>query len=285
MSFDLFFYVGGATAPQSWDRLSAWADEQRHFHRRVAAGGGFELFYENPATGVYFSIIQADPLPPNAATQHLTPASLAFNLNFMRARFFAIEAAEIVADLATRLELLVYDPQRGEVGRPTAAQLVDSWCRGNHAGVLAMRAMGQALPFMAAQNADAFWRYCFDLARVKKTLGKDVFVPELVAVRRGDVALRLAILLKPTQYVMPPADLFYIDRNGALLAVRADHVHAALGSLCKPARELPGVSLITESVLFRAGVMDAWDRFYETVPVECPVNQLERLKADGFVDL
>ncbi len=284
VSFDVFFYRGSTTQP-SWDPLLAWADEKKHFARQTTPRGGFQLRYENPSTGVCFSIAQEEPPPPNPRTAHLAPAYLAFNLNFMRARFFAIEAAELVQDLAARLDLVAYDPQSGGVGRPTAAELVASWCRGNQHAVAAARSLGQQIPRMDVQRADAFWRYRYDFADVKRQLGEEVFVPQLVAVRWGEHALRLAILLKPAVYVMPPADLFFIERDGAPHIVRAEHVNAALGALCAPHHERPAVSFIGERRLFEPEVMKAWDSFYETVPVECPLSALEKLGPDAFVDV
>ena len=52
-------------------------------------------------------------------------SDLAFNLNYMRARFFAIEAAELVQDLTRRLDLVAYDPQSGAVGQPLERMRVD----------------------------------------------------------------------------------------------------------------------------------------------------------------
>lgn len=283
MSFDLHFYFAGPNRPSSFDLLFAWSDEHRFF-RRASANGGVQLSYENPDTGVYFSLAQSNPPPPNPLTFALAPAYLAFNLNFMRPRFFALESMELVVDLFKRLDLVAYDPQAGQVGRPTAAMLVDVWCRGNQAAVGAMRALGRAqMPWMHPDAADAFWRYCKGYGARKSAL-REVFVPQLAAMRRGDVAVRVAILLEPTSYVVPPADLFFVKRNGAMHLVRAEHVHAALGHLYRPLDDAPEFRSIPQNVLFDPGVMDAWDRFYRTAPLEGPLASLQSLSADAFVD-
>jgi len=285
VSFDLFFYLNGPARPQGWEPLFAWAQEKRFFDRRGTANGGFQLWYENPESGVYFSLAQAHPPPPNAMTQQLAPAYLTFNMNFMRPRFFALEAAPVLVDLVTRLGYLVYDPQSGGVGTPTEANIIDSWARGNQHGIGAKRAMGQRPPYMDMRNADAFWRYRFEFTRIKEEVGSDAMVPKLVAVARGDAAVRIAHLPKPTQYVLPPADMFYLTRNGAPHLVRAEHVHAALGKLFRPLGNFPYASQVGEMDLFKPGVMDAWDQFHATVPVELALSDVQGLQADAFVDV
>jgi hypothetical protein len=285
VSFDLFFYLNGPARQQGWEPLFAWAEEKRFFERRATNAGGFQLWYENPETGVSFSLAQAHPPPPNAMTHQLAPAYLAFNMNFVRPRFFALEAAPILVDLVTRLGYVVYDPQSGGVGTPTEANIIDGWARGNQQGVGATRAMGQRPPYMDVRSADAFWRYRFDFTCIKEEVSSDAMVPQLVAVARGDAALRIAHLPKPTIYVLPPADMFFLTRNGAPHLVRAEHVYGALGKLFRPLPAFPHVMHIREGDLYEPGVMDAWDRFHATVPVELALSEVKGVAADAFVDV
>ena len=284
MSFDLHFYCGDVLLG-GWDGLFAWAAERPAFTRRTQPNGGFSLQYENPDTGVYFSVYQSHPPTPNVATRALSPAYLAANVNFARCRFFALEVMDVVVDLVARLSLVVYDPQSGFVGKPTAASLVESWCRGNQQAVAAMRARDPAFaPWMDARAAEAFWRYR-GAHRSLKGRYDDGLVPQLVAVRRGDRAFRIAHLPKPCIYVVPPTDLFFIDRGEGALVVRAEEVRAALAHLFKPLPELDGAHLVSETTIFDPDAMDTWDRFHANAPVEGPLKGLyQGVAADGFVD-
>ncbi len=285
MSFDLHFYCGDVLLG-GWDGLFAWAAERPAFTRRSQPSGGFSLQYESPDTGVYFSIYQSHPPPPNTATRALSPAYLAANLNFARCRFFALEAMEVIADLVGRLSLVVYDPQSGFVGKPTAQSLVESWGRGNQAAVAAMRARDPAFaPWMDTRAAEDFWRYRKAHKGLKASYGDEGLVPQLVSVRRADRAYRIAHLPKPCVYVVPPADLFFIDRGDGPLVVRAEEVRAALGHLFTPLSELACAHLVSESTIFDTDAMDTWDRFHASVPVEGPLKALyQGVAADGFVD-
>lgn len=285
MSFDLHFYCGDVLLG-GWDGLFAWAAERPAFTRRAQPNGGFSLVYENPDTGVYFTLLQAHPPPLNAATRALSPAYLSANLNYARCRFFALEVMDVIVDLVAKLSLVVYDPQSGFLGKPTAASLVESWCRGNQHAVAAIRAREPGFaPWMDTRAAEGFWRYRAAHPSLKARYGGDGLVPQLVAVRRGDRALRIAHLPKPCIYVVPPTDLFFIDRGEGALVVGAEQVRAALGHLFVPLAEVEGAHLVPETKIFDASAMDAWDRFHAEVGVEGPLKALyQGVAADGFVD-
>jgi hypothetical protein len=280
MSFSLHFFLG-ARAMAS-EQLFVWANANGHFRKALAPNGGFRLDYENADTGVYFSLEQSHRPPPTPSTHHLMPAYLSATLNYLRARFFALEASEVIMDLINQFGLVLQDPQSGAIGQPTAMQLVRAWTRGNQDAVNAMRALGQTKPGMT--SADTCFHYRRNHASIKAEFGEDFMVPKLVTVSNGIIVQSLAILVKPTRYVMPPADLFFIERNGAPHIVQGSHVKRALAPYCTVHRTRPGVAFIGEDKLFEPGVMDAWDRLYAEVPVEGLLSRVQSVNADAFID-
>ena len=129
MSYDLFF-CREKGKPLAFEEVVAWAEEREHF-KRSAKG---QLWYENPETGVYFSLEEESfedydnedlPIPREYEDIHL-----AFNINFIRPSFFAYEAMPIVEELGRTFSLLVVDddsPPKPCDGQ----QLITSWCDNN----------------------------------------------------------------------------------------------------------------------------------------------------------
>jgi len=107
MSYDLYF-CWQKNERVDFDAVVAWADRQGNFSREEN-----HLWYENPSTGVYFSL---DFDPQGAVSPEDSPipsncfdSGLSFNLNFNRPSFFGYEAMPFVVELANHFGLYVVD--------------------------------------------------------------------------------------------------------------------------------------------------------------------------------
>jgi hypothetical protein len=109
MSFDLYF-CWQKNERVDFDAVWAWANQRGNFSRTDN-----QQWYENPNTGVYFSLdfdpqgsVSTDdsPIPGN-----YFDSGLSLNLNFNRPSFFGYEAMPYVEELANRFGLSVVDNQ------------------------------------------------------------------------------------------------------------------------------------------------------------------------------
>jgi hypothetical protein len=190
MSFDLFF-CWLKNERMNFDDVSVWAKGIDCFTRNDA-----QLWYSNPKTGVYFSFDFAAEAPESPDDAPLMPtghfdSGLSFNLNYNRPRYFAFEAMPIVAQLASRFDLSVVDPQatgdEPELMRVVDSEaLVRSWLNHNERATLTLiQDADFSSPIrMSAADSVYLWRYSKAKEDLERACGEEIFVPSLVPVRR-----------------------------------------------------------------------------------------------------
>jgi len=190
MSFDLYF-CWQTNAKVDFGAVSAWANQQGNFNRKDN-----QLWYDNPITGVYFSL-DFDPQGPTTPEESPIPpgyydSGLAFNLNFNRPSFFGREAMPYVEQLASQFGLFVVDNQadKGPVllTQVESSMLVDSWLRHNE---WAIRTLLEDPSFsnplrMPESSSMYLWRYQSVRQGLQRACGEDVFAPNLVPMHLKD---------------------------------------------------------------------------------------------------
>src|SRR5262249_20117339 len=159
MSFDLFF-CSREPKRLDFEAVAKWAEKMGYFKRDKD-----QLWYQNPDTGVYFSI-EYDEMPedsPVPAGCHDT--GLSFNLNYNRASFFGYEAMPVVARLVQDFSLGVYNPQAEEDAQAMrygvdAETLLHSWLDHNRWAILALVHENAAhTEHMPRTKSLPMWRY------------------------------------------------------------------------------------------------------------------------------
>lgn len=128
MSYDLFFIEPEITQEQFETYFSG------RYHYKVENN---QAWYENEDTGVYFCFDysnepEEDPEVPNA--------SVAFNLNFYRPHFFALEAEPEVQRFVSYFGFKIHDPQTHGMGDGPYSRdgFITGWNYGNEFGYRAI---------------------------------------------------------------------------------------------------------------------------------------------------
>lgn len=215
MSYDLYVHGAGAEAPD-WDRFEAHFTGRPRYSLNARAR---EVLYENPDTGVYFVFSfhegdeQGDPDFPVAGPH------VAFNINYVRPSFFALEAAPELAAAVAALGGKVHDPQMQGMGDGPFSEdgFLRGWEAGNAFGVGAFKAHGMTPEALLPRDTlHAVWRWNRDRAALALELEimlEDAFVPQLMVFEADGV----------------PAAPAFVWPDGISIVVPAAATHAAIG--------------------------------------------------------
>ncbi|MEM7038810.1 MAG: hypothetical protein AAF570_17650 [Bacteroidota bacterium] len=163
MSYDLSFYKP-AGKPFSLGKLEAFFRGNELFQVSGDISESMQFFYENEATGAYFSFdFYASSMREPSEYEGYQPTGLSFNVNYCRPCYFIHEAVLPMAELMQTFGLFMVDPQgKGEV-EPFDAQIVtDGWEKSNEWATKAMSKMGnQSGVFMPKEEILRWWRYTY----------------------------------------------------------------------------------------------------------------------------
>lgn len=219
MSFDLFFCW---REPQriDFEGVAKWAETIGNFKRDKD-----QLWYQNPDTGVYFSIDYTATTPDNPEDSPVPTGcnftGLSFNLNYNRASFFGYEAMPVVARLVQDFTLGIYNPQADEVAPGLvygldAEPLLNSWLDHNRRATSALLQGNTASPdHMPRAKSLRMWRYMARKKDLEQRLAdEDVFVPKIVPLQhKGARELEPGFVCSEGVYCLVPAvDWVFIVR-------------------------------------------------------------------------
>lgn len=148
MSYDLFFAADQAVP--SLDALRSHFEQRAHWTLTET-----QALYENPTSGVHFSVEFREPAPGEVP--------MAFNVNYARPEIFAREADEELSALVQRFALTVDDPQRDGmgVGPYSSEGFLRGWNAGNRfaARVHLERAEPHSTPSAPEATNTGVWRW------------------------------------------------------------------------------------------------------------------------------
>jgi len=219
MSFDLYF-CWQKNERIDFESVVTWAQTVGNFR-----GGSDQLWYQNEGTGVYFSLDFEAEAPEDPEDARVPPGAcdtgLSFNLNFIRPSFFAFEAMPIVAELARRFGLSVFDPQADNAKSlqqsVDAKNLVDSWSASNQWAVHAFveQPGASVVRYMPPAKSLYLWKYAREKKRLEEGCGEDVFVPTLSPVcRQGTTDVDTAVICtEGIPMIMPASDWVIVVRD------------------------------------------------------------------------
>lgn len=180
MSYDLYLY------PDPDDPFDD-ADFRTYFQDRpgylLLDEGTPQAFYENEATGVYFSFVWSEPDEAGDPTED--PAHVLFNINYFRPGFFAEEAVEELAAFIERFVPMVEDPQLEGMGTDGFSRegFLRGWQAGNRLAVQTITKDGHGPAAMLSRDVlQKVWSWNIYRDRLQAAFdaaGQDLFVPRV----------------------------------------------------------------------------------------------------------
>ena len=136
-----------------------------------------EVWYQNNDTGVYFSFSwRGDSKDENRGFL------ASFNLNFVRPRFFGLEAAVILKALTAHFGFAVKDNREQKWGAFSTQGFLLNWNHGNEIsskGLLSLSGSSNQALSRPSPQLENIWRWNFRRPRITKELERTVFVPTI----------------------------------------------------------------------------------------------------------
>jgi hypothetical protein len=299
MSYDLY-YVGSDGEQFDAQAARRYLELVTHCTVSDTAGGGFQGWYQNPDTGVYWSCAYAPPSTDEeslfAADENLAGAvetGLAFNLNFGRPQYFGLEAMPYAARIGRDLALRVYDPQDDcKVAEPNEEKLVGSWIQNNERASSRL----EASKHMDRRDALAMWRYNSNHTAAQTHLDSiavDALVPVIFPfTKRGtDKVFRVVLWAWNLAAAFPPCDAVIVatwEKQSLIRRLTGKRVEVermARWSDLAPAR----LALVSQNIsgldylVCQAMSGDELERTIASVPLE-PLEEFEVVQAGMFLD-
>jgi hypothetical protein len=258
MSYDVEFMVPAGRPEVSRDEFVAWFEGRAHYHVRSD-----QAFFENDATGGHFwfswrdaSGVDADADPDaddgdpddtGAPDDDLGPAGVAFEMNYNRPFWFALEAEPELTAFVGRFALQVDDPQVGRMARGPydPERFVAGWTKGNRFAFGALAAAGDDAPVaLPAATVRAAWRWNLARDTVQATFGEEVFVPRAVFVRDRSVVRSCVTWTWEVPTAIPAVEAAILVRPATGLFGRKTGFRLGI----VPLEGLPGLGPVVDSV-------------------------------------
>jgi len=208
LSYDPFFT---GTPSSKGDFLSFFKDRPRY------KAEDSQVWYENEDTGVYFSFdFSGDDLPEE--DDEGPPTTAAFNMNYFRPHFFALQAEPEVNAFVSHFGCGIYDPQMDGMneGPYSPEGFIKSWNAGNLFGYQAiLRQESQDnKPFtLPTEQLEAVWRWNNTNEEIYRSLGMDIFVPRIMLMAVGGETKTFCVWPEAIPTLVPKTDLVYIPRD------------------------------------------------------------------------
>jgi hypothetical protein len=270
MSFDLEFISRNGKPSPTMNSLTQWAETQQNITIENKGNNG-TLTYENCETGVYFTVYRSSEV-------------LHLNINYCRPTFFALETAAVMGTFVSEFSLLVNDPNEdAKTIEYDADALIEWWKEGNHYGCKVLKSIGQDVHWMEESKTTELWHYLRDRSQIVEEYD-EYFVPKVSVVLLDNRVLRGAHLTRPTYYIVPPVDIFWLQNGNIVLAER---VLSVLKPYLTKLEGFDGLNAVSEATYFDMDVIDVWESMYDALTPNFTMSQIEGkgLAMDGFVDV
>ncbi len=206
MRYDLFF-----TSPNIPE-----ADFNAYFAGRpfyeLTSG---QAFYTNQETGVYFSFEYSEPESEGGEEPG---GSVAFNMNYYRPHYFALEAESEVTRFVGYFGCSIYDPQMDgmEEGPYSPEGFIKGWNAGNAFGYRAVLKSNkdQPPPFTKkTAELEAAWLWNFHRQKQQEDFGDDIFLPKIWYGLIDGVFGSITMWPDAISCLFPEADFYHIPRK------------------------------------------------------------------------
>jgi len=209
MSYDLFFVKPGFTYKQ----FTSYFSDRSNFTL-----SGKEAEYFNEDTGVAFVFYYPDTEPDETDDEKIETCA-AFNINYNRPHYFALEAEPEVRRFVEHFELEIHDPQIDGIkgGKYDSKDFVRGWNAGNK---FAFKVFEKQLdegaisltPFFKrpTEELDKIWKWNYARNDYQNKLGDNIFVPKITFNVLDQKLYSVAVWSDAIPTLIPQVDLIAI---------------------------------------------------------------------------
>lgn len=179
MSYDLYFLLGDDPAVSKQD-FAAFFEARENY--AIFGDRDPQASYENEDTGVGFSFEWSEAEPDEDVEEFLRGPHVAFNLNFYRPEFFALEALPELEAFTRAFGGRVHDPQIDGIKNGAFASdgFLSGWRAGNSAAYKVLIPQQDHLPYSVPKLLnESVWRWNYQKKALQQLLGEDSFVPRV----------------------------------------------------------------------------------------------------------
>ena len=228
MSYDLFFLHGPRTTASGLEQFQQYLLGRP----RYSVQGG-QIWYQNEATGVYFSFelggssqadLEAGEEADPALADGLATTGLAFNINYFRPHIFGLEAELELSALVAHFALLVDDPQQEGMGRGeySAEGFLRGWNAGNlfaHRAFLGQEAQGERpvsppqVDRLPAAELERLWTWNYNRDKLQAQLGEETYVSQVRLIRLGGKPVSFLVWGDAIPEALPAVDYVLLLRD------------------------------------------------------------------------
>lgn len=158
-----------------------------------------QAWYENKATGVYFSFwIETD-------------YDIEFNLNVFRPHYFALEAVQEILSFLKEFPSTIYDPQLEYTGKFNENKFFEKW-QENNKSACKIAELGSHLTehrLIPTALLNEFWEWNYGLEHLSATTfaGLDIFIPQLSLYEEGKGNVKLLSLWPESLPIVLPRNI------------------------------------------------------------------------------
>lgn len=176
-----------------------------------------EIFYGSDDTGVYFNYTLTPPTEDRGGEKDVEEAPLAFNMNYFRPSYFALEAEPEVAALVEAFDLTVEDPQNDGMGTGDydGEKFLSGWNAGNAFACRVMASQEGGEPVFSLESARLLeiWRWNRARRRMGEEHGGAVWFPRIAFAKYQGRVATFSVWPDALPSVLPETDLVVVGRK------------------------------------------------------------------------
>jgi len=225
MSYDLYFRSRRPGSEPTWEDMRSYFEERGSY-----CVSETEAFYENEATGVYFSFQENDieksshsHVDVRGERSYLELLPVTFTMNYFRPHTFGLEAEREVTAFVEKFNLLVYDPQVDGMtdGIYTPEGFLKGWNSGNDFSYSALFSASYSTEIFAlpTDKIEAYWQW--NMAHeelVERYEERGLFVPKIWYVYYRRKVCSVVAWAEGIELTLPMVDLILTTRTPSKLA-------------------------------------------------------------------
>jgi len=206
MSYDLYFT--GERIPKA--EFDSYFRGRKRYELNES-----QAWYSNDDSGVYFSFEYSDD---DSGEDLEWESFAAFNQNYYRPHFFALEAERELTAFVANFGCTVADPQNGGMGEGayTSEGFLQGWNHGNKCGYSAILSSEDAPEEVLCRptaELEAIWRWNYTREQISESLGMDIFVPRIMFMMIAGLLKSVCVWPDAISILMPKTDMVYSPRS------------------------------------------------------------------------
>lgn len=225
MSYNLYFRSRRPGSEPTWEEFRSYFEERDKY-----CVSETEAFYENEATGVYFSFQEHDV--EKSASSHvdvrgdrpyLELLPVTFTMNYFRPHIFGLEAECELSPFIEHFNLLVYDPQVEGMtdGIYTPQGFLKGWNSGNDFSYSALFSASYSTEIFAlpTEKIEVYWRWNMAHRELEgRYEERGLFIPKIWYVYYRRKVCSVVAWAEGIELALPMVDLILTTRTPSKLA-------------------------------------------------------------------